>query len=29
MVKKTKIITDAKAEKKKRESEEPMYLLRC
>jgi hypothetical protein len=29
MVKKTKAVTNAKAEKKKREFEEPMYLLRC
>jgi hypothetical protein len=29
MVKKTEIVTDAKAEEKKKESEKPMYLLRC
>ena len=29
MVKKTEIITNAKAEEKKKESEKPMYLLRC
>jgi len=29
MVKKTEIISKVKAEEKKRESEEPMYLLRC
>jgi hypothetical protein len=29
MVKKTEIITNAKAEEKKKEPEKPMYLLRC
>ena len=29
MVKKTNEVTNVKAEEKKRESEEPMYLLRC
>ena len=29
MVKKTKTVTNVKAEEKKREFEEPMYLIRC